>query len=194
MIGDRFRALLTRLLEVVVILLMVALTAVVVLAVIYRKLGDSFSWYDEIASILLAWLTYYGAALAALKRAHIGVDRVVLSLPPSLRMTAVLFAELCVLAFFALLAWTGWQVLVVLEGMRLISLTWIPVQLTQSVIPIGGALFLLCQLVSFPGYWRRMRDGLSAEDVELAEHAAQEAGPGPVVDADAGGGAKGGRP
>ena len=179
MIGDRSRALLTRLLEVVVILLMVTLTAVVVLAVVYRKLGHSFSWYDEVASILLAWLTYYGAALAALRRAHIGVDRIVLSLPPGARMAAVLFAELCVLGFFALLAWTGWQVLVVLEGMRLISLTWVPVQLTQSVIPIGGALFVLCQLVSFPAYWRRMREGLSAEDIELAEHAALEAGKDP---------------
>ena len=175
MLGDRFRALLTRVLEVLVIALMVTLTAVVVLAVVYRKLGHSFSWYDEVASILLAWLTYYGAALAALRRAHIGVDRIVLSLPPAWRMAAVLFAELCILGFFALLAWTGWQVLVVLEGMRLISLTWVPVQLTQSVIPIGGALFVLCQILSFPAHWRRMRAGLSAEDLELAEHAALEA-------------------
>ena len=174
MLGDRLRLLLTRLLESVVIALMVTLTAVVVLAVVYRKLGHSFSWYDEVASILLAWLTYYGAALAALKRAHIGVDRIVLALPPAARLAAVLFAELCVLAFFALLAWTGWQVLVVLEGMRLISLTFVPVQLTQSVIPIGAALFLLCQLISFPGHWRRMRAGLSAEDLELAEHVGSE--------------------
>ena len=169
MLADRFRVLLTRVLETVVITLMVTLTAVVVLAVIYRKLGHSFSWYDEVASILLAWLTYYGAALAALKRAHIGVDRIVLSLPPALRMAAALFAELCVLFFFALLAWTGWQVLVVLEGMRLISLTFVPVQLTQSVIPIGAALFLICQLASFPDHWRRLRAGLSAEDLELIE-------------------------
>ena len=32
---------------------------------VYRKAGASLTWYDEIASILLAWVTYYGAALAA---------------------------------------------------------------------------------------------------------------------------------
>ena len=49
------------------------------------------------------------------------------------------------------------QVLIVLEGMTLVSLTSVPVQLTQSVIPIGAALFMLCEAVSLPAYWRRMR-------------------------------------
>ena len=52
-----------------VIGLMIVLTGIVVVAVVYRKLGASLSWYDEIASILLAWITYYGAALAALEGA-----------------------------------------------------------------------------------------------------------------------------
>ena len=47
----------------VVIALMVGLTTVVVAAVIYRKMGASLSWYDEIAGVLLAWITYSGAAL-----------------------------------------------------------------------------------------------------------------------------------
>ena len=60
------------LLESIVIVLMVVLTGIVLVAVAYRKMGASLSWYDEIASVLLAWLTYYGAALAALHRGHIG--------------------------------------------------------------------------------------------------------------------------
>ncbi|MBW1995630.1 MAG: TRAP transporter small permease subunit, partial [Deltaproteobacteria bacterium] len=51
---------------------MVVLTIIVILGVIYRKAGASLSWYDEVASVLLAWLTYYGAALAAITRGHIG--------------------------------------------------------------------------------------------------------------------------
>ena len=42
------------LLEAIVILLMVTLTLIVLVAVIYRKAGDSLSWYDEVASVLLA--------------------------------------------------------------------------------------------------------------------------------------------
>jgi TRAP-type C4-dicarboxylate transport system permease small subunit len=71
---DRLRQTLERFLEIWVVFLVSALTAIVVLAVIWRKAGASFVWYDEVASIILAWITYYGAALAALKRAHIGFD------------------------------------------------------------------------------------------------------------------------
>jgi len=54
---------------------MVTLSVVVIVAVCYRIAGDSLSWYDEVASILLAWITYYGAALAALQRKHVGFVR-----------------------------------------------------------------------------------------------------------------------
>ncbi len=155
----RARALYERLLEGVVVVLMVTLTTVVVAAVLYRKLGASLSWYDEVASILLAWLTYYGAALAALKRAHIGFEGMVDAARPQWRLVFLAFSEVCVLAFFLLLAWVGMAVLEALEGDTLVSLPWVPVQLTQSVIPIGAALFILGQLLSLPEVLARARGG-----------------------------------
>ena len=56
---------LRKLLEGLVLFLMVSLALVVIVGVVFRKSGASLVWYDEVASILLAWLTYYGAALAA---------------------------------------------------------------------------------------------------------------------------------
>ena len=119
-------ALLQQALEWFVILLMIVLTAVVVFAVLWRLAGSSLSWYDEIAAIILAWITYYGAALAALKRRHIGFDSVLLSLPMPTRMVAVAVAEIVTIGFFLLLAWAGFKVLAVLQGMMLVSITWIP--------------------------------------------------------------------
>ncbi len=159
----RAQGVLERLLEAILIFLMVALTVVVVVAVIYRKAGASLAWYDEVASVMLAWVTYYGAALAALKRKHIGFDGLVLALPPRWQLAAVIVAELCVYAFFLLLAWTGWVVLRVLEGDTLVSLPEVSVQLTQSVIPIGAVLFLICETLSLPAHWRRVRAGISHE-------------------------------
>jgi len=156
---DRLRLAFERLLASIVGLLLVTLTVVVVVAVVYRWAGHSLVWYDEVASVLLAWLTYYGAALAALKRAHIGFTGLVDGLAPRPRVAAVLFGEACVIGFFALLAWTGWQVLQVLQGLHLVSLPWVPVQLTQSVIPIGAALFIVAQLLSLPEVLRRAREG-----------------------------------
>lgn len=162
------------LLEWFLIVLMIALTAIVVIAVIYRKLDASLSWYDEVASIVLAWITYYGGALAVLRRKHIGFDGVLLALPVRTRLAAAWVAEAVFLAFFALLAWAGWRVLQVLEGDTLVSLTWMPVQVTQSVIPIGAVLFIICELLSLPDYLAMVRSGVSAEHLEIEAEIATE--------------------
>lgn len=159
----RLKAAISRLLETVVVLLVLTLTVVVVVAVIYRKAGASLSWYDEVASVLLAWVTYYGAALAALNRQHIGFDGLIRSVAPAWRLVFVIVAEICVFGFFILLAWTGWIVLEVLEGDTLISLPMVSVQITQSVIPIGAFLFIVCEALSLPDYWRNLREGTGHE-------------------------------
>ena len=153
-----------RILEAVTIFLMVSLTAVVVVAVVYRKAGASLVWYDEVASVMLAWLTYYCAALAALKRNHIGFEGLVESVPPRLGLLFLLLSEMVVFGFFGLLAWFGVVVLQVLEGDSLVSLPQVPVQLTQSVIPIGAILFMVAEALSLPETWRRLRSGRKLHD------------------------------
>ena len=153
----RARGIFERLLEAILIFSMVALTVVVVVAVVYRKAGASLAWYDEVASIMLAWVTYYGAALAALKRGHIGFDGLVLAVPLPWRMVLVAVAEVAVFGFFILMAWTGWVVLEVLEGDTLVSLPAVSVQITQSVMPIGAVLFMVAEALSLPQHWRSIR-------------------------------------
>ena len=136
------------------IALVTALALVVVLGVGFRKAGAALVWYDEVASILLAWLTYYAAALAALRRGHIGVPVVVERLRGPLRTCAVLAGEAAVIGFFVVLAWAGWQVQAALAGTTLVSLPSVPAGLAQSVIPIGALLFIGAQLLSLPGVLR----------------------------------------
>ncbi|MFT4725925.1 MAG: TRAP-type C4-dicarboxylate transport system permease small subunit [Granulosicoccus sp.] len=165
---------LERLLELILMLLMIGLTAIVVIAVVYRKFDASLSWYDEVASITLAWITFYGGALAVLKRKHIGFDSVLLAIPLPVRMYLAVFGEFVFIAFFALLAWAGWEVLLVLEGDNLVSLRWVSVQFTQSVIPIGAALFIICELLAVPDYLKQVASGLSAEHLEIEAEIAAE--------------------
>ncbi len=153
------RRLLERLLAAFTVLLLLLLALLVVVAVIFRKAGMSLSWYDEVAVVLLAWITYYGSALASLKRAHIGFPELVETLPRRLRIPAVLLGEIAVIGFFVLLAWTGWRVLEVLEGMTLVSLDRVPVSFTQSVIPVASLLVILAQLVTLPEMLRRAAEG-----------------------------------
>lgn len=167
----RIARILEKILAWILIFLMIALTVLVVVAVVFRKLDASLSWYDEVAAIMLAWVTYYGAALAALKRRHIGFDGVLLAMPVGGRLASVVVSEVLVIGFFVLMTYTGLQVLEVLEGDSLVSLTWVPVQFTQSVIPIGGALFIVAEILSLPAYWHSVRIGLSLEHPEIEEEA-----------------------
>lgn len=153
-----------RALEAIVIVIVVALAVVVVTGVVYRKAGAALVWYDEVAAILLAWLTYYGAALAALHRGHIGVPALVEQLSGRARTFVVIAGEVAVIGFFCVLAWAGWVVQSALAGTSLVSLPGVSAGLAQSVIPIGAVLFILAQLLSLP---RVLRGEAVAEEGTL---------------------------
>lgn len=137
-------------LEAIVIALMGGLAALVVVGVGFRQAGAALVWYDEVASVFLAWLTYYGAALAALKRSHIGFPKLVESAAPHVRRALYIVQELVVLGFLAAMVWAGWRVARILEGSTLVSLPWVPAQLTQSVIPVGALLFIAAEILTLP--------------------------------------------
>ena len=155
--SNRFRNGTEQILEVVVLVLMAVLAVVVIVGVGFRKAGAALVWYDEVASILLAWLTYYGASLAALKRAHIGFPKLVQSAAPQLRLYLVICREVIVIGFFVLVAWAGFRVLQVLDGIYLASLPSVSARVAQSVIPIGAVLFIIAELMSFAEIWPALR-------------------------------------
>jgi TRAP-type C4-dicarboxylate transport system permease small subunit len=144
---QRFRASYGLLLEWVVGILMVVLAVEVTLGIVYRAIGQSLVWYDEIASILLAWLTFYGSALASVNRAHISCPEVVAALPPGVRRVVDILAQLLVIAFFALLGYVGLTIMPILAGDTLVSLPWMPMNVVQSVIPISAVLILVGEVL-----------------------------------------------
>lgn len=137
-----------RLLEGTAIALMLALTAVVVVAVVFRKAGAALVWYDEVAEALLAWVTFYAAGLAALRGAHLGFPRLAQGLARPFRRVAFVIREAVIVGFFLLVTWAGIRVTGVLLGTSMVSLTWMPAAVTQSVIPIGGLLFVVAELLA----------------------------------------------
>ena len=160
-------------LQSITIALLMVLALVVVLAVVFRFAGASLVWYDEVASVMLAWITYYGAALAALRRRHLGFAGFQLSLGRRARLATFWLGEAVTYAVFATMAWASWYVLRVMAGETLVSLDWVPLQLTQSVVPVGCVLFLLAHALSTPDALRRLAAGRSGEDEEIAEELAR---------------------
>jgi TRAP-type C4-dicarboxylate transport system permease small subunit len=134
-------------LEWLVIALMVTLAAEVTVGVAFRYAGYALVWYDEVASILLAWLTFYGSALASIKRAHIGCPELIEQLSPPARRVFDIVAQLLVVGFFALLLWVGISILPILATDHMVSLPAVPMSLVQSVIPISAALILVAEVM-----------------------------------------------
>jgi TRAP-type transport system small permease protein len=166
---DRFRAKYGRLLEWVVSALMVVLAVEVTAGVIFRFAGHSLIWYDEVASVLLAWLTFYGSALASVKRAHIGCPELVDKLAWGARRAFNIVAQLLVIAFFVLLAGVGAYVLPVLATDHMVSLSWIPISVVQSVIPISAALIVVAEFTHLVDLLRARHPPGSSGEIALAE-------------------------
>jgi TRAP-type transport system small permease protein len=142
---QRFRDHYGACLEWVVMILMIVLALEVMLGVVFRATGSSLVWYDEVASVLLAWLTFYGSALASVKRAHIGCPEVVEQLPAGWKRALNLFSQVLVIGFFALLGYAGLAIMPILAGDTLVSLDWMPLNVVQSVIPISCALIVVAE-------------------------------------------------
>jgi TRAP-type transport system small permease protein len=156
-----------RLLEWIAIALMAALALEVMAGVAFRYSGYSLVWYDEVATILLAWVTFYGSALAVLKHAHMGVPEIVRMLPADMRVTATVFAQAATVAFYVLMAWMGYVVLEVLAGDTLVSLPEVSVAYAQSVIPVSAVLIIAAQVLVFPEVLREARRGKIGKAEEL---------------------------
>jgi TRAP-type transport system small permease protein len=120
------------------------------LGVFYRYvLNSSLSWYDEFASFLLVWLTFYGAVVASYRRRHIGFEIVVDRFMPSARKIVELIAESCVLGFQAVLLYHGWLLMQRMGDETTVSLVWVKMRWIYSVLPITGGLMLVISLMRF---------------------------------------------
>ena len=165
---------LLRLVETICIALLLTLAAAVVYSTTMRYIGASPSWYDEIASVLLAWLTYYGATYAMFLRQHMGFAGLVTALPSVPAVALAVFSEVLVIAYFAITGWFGYAVLKVAAYDALLSLPWLTLDIVQSVIPVTAALMIIATLLTMP---RALRDAAAGVDHEHAEieHAIAEA-------------------
>jgi TRAP-type C4-dicarboxylate transport system permease small subunit len=165
---------LLRVVETIGLALLLALTFAVIYSTTMRYFGASPSWYDELASVLLAWLTYFGATYAVFMRAHMGFGGLVTALPRRLAVALTLVSECLVLVFFGLIAWFGYQVLAVAAYDSLLSIRWLTLDIVQAVIPLTAVLMIIGTLLTMPRALRDAAAGVDAEHAEIA-HAIAEA-------------------
>jgi TRAP-type transport system small permease protein len=126
------------------VLLLAGMVLIVCLGVFFRYvLNSSLTWYDEFASYLLVWLTFYGMVVADYQRRHIGFELLVDKLAPQARKVVDVVAEIAVLGFQFVLFYYGWVLTERMGDETAISLPWVKVTWISSVLPITGGLVLL---------------------------------------------------
>jgi len=165
----QLRRIYDKILEIIAVILIVAVTSIVTAGFVYRWAGASLVWYDEIASISLAWLTYFGSALAAMRGAHLGFPGLVNSFPSKLRVAATLFSSGVTIFFFVLMAWVGTRLLPIISDMGLVSIPEVSQAIVMSAIPVASAMFVLAELLRLPGLLEEARRG------PLIDHELKEA-------------------
>ncbi len=132
--------------------LLAGLVIIVCLGVFFRYvLNSSLTWYDEFASYMLVWLTFYGTVVADYQRRHIGFDILVNKLAPSARKVVDVVAELAVLGFQFVLFYYGWILTQRMGDETAISLPWVKVSWISSVLPVTGGLLLLISVARMIG-------------------------------------------
>jgi len=120
---------LTRVLQWVVILLMGTLVLDVLWGVISRyALGQQATWSEELARLLLVWVSLFGASVAFGLKAHLGLDYFAQKLHPEAGKLNRVLGALISLAFAALVFFVG--------GWALMSNAWESGQ-TMTALPMG---------------------------------------------------------
>jgi TRAP-type C4-dicarboxylate transport system permease small subunit len=128
-------------------LLLVLMVVLVCLGVFFRYvLGSSLAWYDEFASYLLVWLTFYGAVAASYRNRHIQFETLLERLMPATRRKLEIIAELFVLGFQVVLFYYGWLLTQKMGDETAVSLAWIKMGWVYSVLPITGGIMLLISI------------------------------------------------
>ena len=148
-----------RYLQYFIFLQMIFLSLTVVVGVCFRWSGHSLVWYDEIAGIQLAWITYFGSAYASLKGLHIGMPTLIKVFPKDIRKILFFLSKIIILIFFLILTYYGTKVIIVLRGDTLVTLDWIPQSFVQSVIPLSSLLIIISEIFYYKqSYAQTMKD------------------------------------
>lgn len=137
---------------------MVAMVALVTLGVFFRYVLDaSLSWYDEFASYLLVWLSFYGAVVAAYRNRHISFDTLAERLGSGGRRRMALASTGGSLVFQGVLFYYGVELLRAVGHETAVSIQAVRMVWIYSALPISGALMLVISLARF-GYLVRGED------------------------------------
>jgi len=113
----------------------------------------SLSWADELAQVLLVWLTFLGAGAAMRDRLHYAFDYLVRALPEKGRRIVKTGGHLLCLAMTGLLLFWSAQVSLLITDW-VMPATGLPRSWVYAACPVGCVFLLLYQVRNMIEDWR----------------------------------------
>ena len=144
-----------------------ALIAIICFVEVCLRYGfnRSSGWYDEFVGYLLVWLTFFGAAMAQQRGAHIGIGNVLDHLPERGRQGIRIVNHVLLLGIHGVMLVYGTQLAVRFFDERAITLP-IPMGWVYLVLPLSAAIVIaieLRMLAALFGWLPAPREDRSAE-------------------------------
>ena len=153
-----------RSLEVLLMVMVAVLTLTVLWGVFTRfALGRQAEYTDELARMLLVWVSMIGAALAFGEKAHLGVDFFVNKLHPEARKTlSVLVQVVTIVLAVVVFIIGGWGLAMGQTGQQLPTLP-ISRGMVYMAVPLAGVFMLLFALENLVSIIKTPADRLGAQ-------------------------------
>jgi len=119
----------------------IAMATIVAVQVLFRYgFNHSLFWSEELARVLLVWLTFFGATVAYYYRAHPGVDGLVKRLPLRGQRIAAFLSHIAALALFSIMVWYGGRFAWFVRLQITPALGW-PKWTIMAAVPAAGLVF-----------------------------------------------------
>ena len=128
------------------------MSIVVFVQVVFRWIGASLPWTEEVSRYLLVWTTFMGGAYGVKTHAHIGVEAFTLLLPKKIKKVLAILVMICGIILCCVIFYFG---------VRLVRLNFSIMQLTPAMrmpiaymylaIPIGMTCFILRYIINIYG-------------------------------------------
>lgn len=150
---------LTLLAKGLLVILGAAMSAVVLLQVIFRFVVHvPFPWSEELARYMMIWMGMVGAFVALRQGRHIGVSFLVDRLPPSWKAWITILVQLATVAFLSIVVRYG-IALAIFNRSQLSPAMQIPMIIPYMAIPVGAALMVLELLRGIIEDLKHMKEG-----------------------------------
>ncbi|WP_367716172.1 TRAP transporter small permease [Nitratireductor sp. GISD-1A_MAKvit] len=140
------RKLLVKLVQWLLMLMLLTMTCVMFAQIIWRYLLQSpLVWSEELALLLMVWMTFLGSALMLERKEHVAIDLLVEWLPPAFARLMAIVGALVVLIFNLALTYGALLIVetareAIMPGLK-ISSAW-----QYMGVLIGGGLLVLVSI------------------------------------------------